>query len=54
MRISQKLRLNSLVVLTIIVLNITVTVLLVQWMMRDARQLTEVVQPLEEERALGR
>ena len=48
MRIAHKLKLNSLVVLTLITLNIIVTIFLVNRMMKDTRQLTEVEEPLEE------
>ena len=42
MKISQKLKLNTLIVLALLVLNITVAVFLVQRMMGDVRQLAEV------------
>ncbi len=42
MKIAQKLRLNSLIVLMLIVLNSAVAVFLVQRMMGEARQLAEV------------
>ena len=42
MKISQKLKLNSLIVLTLIALNIIVTISLVNRMMKDTRQLAEV------------
>ena len=46
MKITRKL--NSLVVLALLVVNATVCIYLVQRMTRDVRQLAEVEQPLEE------
>lgn len=48
MKISTKLKLNSLVVLTLLVLNAVAAVFLVQRMMENVRQLVEVEEPLKE------
>ncbi len=49
-KISQKLKLNSLIVLTLIALNIIVTIAFVNRMMKDTRHLAEV----DKKRELGR
>ncbi len=48
MKIAQKLKLNSPLVLALLALNIFVAIFLVQRMIGDVRQLTEVEEPLNQ------
>ena len=48
MKIARKLKLNSLIVLALLVLNVAITLFLVRQMMENTRQLAEVDEPLEE------
>ena len=48
MTISRKLKLNALLVLPLLVVNVVVGIYLVQRLMSNVRQLAEVEEPLEE------
>ena len=48
MKITHKLKFNSLLVLVLLALNVVVAISLIRQIMRDVQKLTEVEQPLKQ------